>query len=315
MSKFLNKNAKVFLLAYLIIIACIFIFACYFMTQYMHIHIYYKLDGGNVVIEAGSALKEGQTNMALFRFFDYVQYCDLKYVNFGDAVTYESPYQNLINGQIESLKQMMAENGYTSTKLFVRDFKDEIIQTSFTKLTDSEGNSLALTIYNFQMSMNAFNDKLIIFGVVSIILVAIMFVMANQSRRVYYKSNLFIGILSPLAISVYSVILMLENMKLQTVFNKNSQLFKLVSLLQDPTKHMNPDDPTQTISVENIMKDFSYVDRLTKDVNDTTFVVASAFFGLIIVASVLIMVYTVYRYANCSKRRKEIIERAVQNND
>lgn len=319
MSKFLNKNAKVFLLAYIIIIACIFVFACYYMTQYMHIHIYYKVDETalqGVVFEGGSNLKEGQTNYNLFKFFDYLQYVDMGYVgSFGELVTYESPYKDLINGQIQSLQEVMTNEGYSSVNQFVRDYTQTYKEISFPLLKDADGNSLAFLIYDFQMAMNSFNNKLIVFGVVSIILVALMFVMANHNRRIYYISNLVVGVAAPLAISVYSVILMLENMQLQAMFNKNSALFKLVSLLQDPTQPVNPNDPTKTITADDIMKDFSYVDKLTSNVNDTTFTVGTLIFGVVIVASIAVAVYSVYRYLNCAKRRNEIIERAVQNND
>ena len=45
------------------------------------------------------------------------------------------------------------------------------------------------------------------------------------------------------------------------------------------------------------------------------YLIQAIFFIVVIVYSIFLIIYTVFRYNDSSKRRKEIIARAVQNND
>ena len=139
---------------------------------------------------------------------------------------------------------------------------------------------------------------------------ACLLIFSNQSRKVYYKDNLYVGILMPFIVIIFNFILMIRNFALMGMFNANSDLFKVTSLLMDP--NIKP-----TVK-QNAMIEGGFTNAIlpnTENINATSFVLATVVFIVVIITSVLMMVYTIYRYKECTKRRNDIIERAANNND
>ena len=66
-------------------------------------------------------------------------------------------------------------------------------------------------IYKFQTDMSSFNTLIIVLMLLSIVCFAVMLIFSNQSRKVYYKDNLYVGILMPLTVSVFSLVLLILN--------------------------------------------------------------------------------------------------------
>lgn len=165
-------------------------------------------------------------------------------------------------------------------------------------------------IYKFQTDMSSFNSLIIVLELVSIICFAVMLIFSNQSRKIYYKDNLAVGILMPLIVIVLNLVLMINVFSLMSTFNSNVDLFKVTSF------YMNPDVlPTEK---QKAMSEGGFRDVIsssTSNVNSLMFVIAIILFVIVMAVSVLMMVYTVYRYKECAKRRNEIIERAANKND
>jgi len=165
-------------------------------------------------------------------------------------------------------------------------------------------------IYKFQTSMSSFNTLILVFMLLSIVCFAVMLIFSNQSRKVYYKDNLYVGILMPFLVIVFNFILMIMNFGLMGDFNANSNLYKTTSFLMNPNI-----DPVLKQKAFNQGGFNDVILPNTQDVNAITYIIATLVFIIVIVVSVLMMVYTVYRYKECAKRRNDIIERAANNND
>ncbi len=75
-------------------------------------------------------------------------------------------------------------------------------------------------IYNFQQSLNDFNNIILYFGVAALVLFAILMIAGNQSRKVYYLSNLVTGVAVPSVIAVLSIVLISLNSGFYGKFNE-----------------------------------------------------------------------------------------------
>ena len=170
-----------------------------------------------------------------------------------------------------------------------------------------DGKTIAQMIYDFQLDVSSVNSFIIVIGVISLICFAIMLIFSNQSRRVYYKSNLYIGLAMPLIVIIFTIIGLIRNFSVMGTFNANKDLFRIVSFLQDP----EIDVATKSAACS----DYNIILERTSKFGATGFYLAMAAFIILAIYSVLMMVYTVYRYKECAKRRSDILERAANKND
>ncbi|MCR5349999.1 MAG: hypothetical protein K6E20_03305 [Acholeplasmatales bacterium] len=269
MPNFLKSKAKLLILIYGVIIALVLLFALAFMTNYADVHVFYRYGTDKQAIFNSSSVLNinGQTNSELFTYFS-------KLASSGGADA-NNPLYELLEGKSGS-----------------------------TVFVDS---GLAQIVYNFQTDMSDFNQQLIIYFVVSIILFSVMLICSNQSRKVYYISNLVVGITVPLLITVYSVVMLVKNLNLMNRFLDNQDLFKAVAYLQN--------GKIEAIDKNNAINDWNIILDHTEKVNVTPFIFGIIVIILVIVYSIFMAIYTLYRFKESSKRRAEIIERAANNND
>ena len=64
-------------------------------------------------------------------------------------------------------------------------------------------NKYARIVFDFKNSLDAFNDLIVTFSIIGLICFAGLLICANHSRKVYYKSNLILGIVFPLVVIVF----------------------------------------------------------------------------------------------------------------
>ncbi len=273
MANFLKNKSKWIILTYAIILSLVLLYALVYMTNFADVHVYYsKNTDGVISFSAQNTLTiNSSQNGQLFKYFQNLAVN----VSTGKTADYPNPLYSLIGKH-----------------------------SGGTTFVDS---GLAQIVYDFQTDMSEYNDQLIVYFCVCIVLFACMLIASNQSRKVYYISNLVVGITVPLAVTVYTIIMMVKNFALMGTFNDNVDLFKAVAYLQD-----------QNVTVSDKVvsyKDWSQIEDATTSVNSTVFIIGTILFIVLIVYSVLLIVYTVYRYKECSKRRAEIIERAAKAND
>lgn len=166
----------------------------------------------------------------------------------------------------------------------------------------SDFTKYANTVYNFQVQLSKVNDLIVILGFVSLICFALLLVLSNHNRRIYYKSNLYGGIFFPLVVVVLNIILLVQNFNVMGVFNENATLFNVVSLLQGDGKVTNSQTDYATLK-----------DAFT--CTSATFVIFMILFIIVIAYSVFMAVYAVLKYKATAEERAEIEKKAVANND
>ena len=165
------------------------------------------------------------------------------------------------------------------------------------------------TVFNYTMALNSYNELLVVVGIVSLVAVAFMFIFANSSRRIYYTSNVVIGVVAPLVVAVMSLIAMIQSFGVMSQFSENETLFKTVSVL------MNPVNQSETASSMLINKTGDEILEMASGVNVTGILVAMLISIVLIGYSVFVTIFTFGKYKKTEKERKEIIERAVAAND
>lgn len=179
-------------------------------------------------------------------------------------------------------------------------------QTSNAEFVGLYGTSFephAQKVFDFQVLLSKTNTNYIIFELVSVICFALLLVLANHSRRVYYKSNLIGGILLPLVVIVLNIVLLVSNLNVMNTFNQNEELFNMTSVLQN-----------SSTSVYASQQDYSYI-KTQFNVTSLSFTLYTVLFVLVIVVSVFMAVYAILKYKATAKDREEILKKAVQKND
>jgi len=232
------------------------------------------------------------------------------------ALTFMTKYAHIhvyvMNG-VPKFNAVLTINQQSNASLFTYFQKIDASNPLFSQLGGATGQNafvnsgLADKVMDFQNDMNKFNDQLIVYGCVCVILLVCMMIASNHNRKIYYISNLVIGVSAPAIITIYSIVMLAKELKLLSTFNKNEKLFRAVSYLQDGNYTIK--DKNQAI------KNWDTVMDKTKDVNNLTFILGIILFVVIIIYSVFMIFYTFYRYKECSKRRAEVKERAARAND
>lgn len=280
MIKFLTKNSKAFYITFGIMVALMFIAALYFITNYAHVHVYYTLEA-NGAISAFDRTAETTLGYSNKNLFDY-------FTKNAGIITYDSDGVGiLVNGQA-----WVTQNPETSAK-FMSMFPDA---AQFSTV-------YAPIIFDFQVAMSQYNDLIVIFGVIGIVCFALLLVFANHSRRIYYKSNLIAGVVLPLVVVVFAIIMIVKNVGLMNVFNENYDLFNVTSVLQNPA-----------YSAQAVQLDIDWiVDKFS--CNSITFIVYTVIYSIIIIYSLFLVAYACIKYKFTGQEREEIIKRAVVEND
>ena len=191
----------------------------------------------------------------------------------------------------------------TSNKYLYDFFANQGEDAAFVAKYGTSFEPFAKTVYDFQMLLSQTNTNIIIFELIGVICFALLLVLANHNRRVYYKSNLIGGIVLPLVVIILNVVLIIQNMNVMTSFNENYELFNMTSVLQN--------DETGLIASQ---KNFAYLQEHF-NVTSTSFTLYTVLFIVVIVVSVFMVVYAFLKYKATAEDREEILKKAVQKND
>ena len=163
-------------------------------------------------------------------------------------------------------------------------------------------NDFARTVYDFQKSLASVNDFIVVTGVITLVAVAVLFIFSNHSRKVYYKSNLIVGIVCRSVIIIFNVVLLVRNFLLMGQFNDNYDLLNWVSVLQDPKTTTYASQHPEVIPGQY-------------SCTTTTFIIYAVLFIIVIAYAAMMIVYTVLKYKNTTEKRIQILERAVNSNE
>lgn len=165
----------------------------------------------------------------------------------------------------------------------------------------------AYTVYDFEQALNSFNTYFLIAGLVSLASIAVLFITANSSRRIYYKSNLIAGMIVPLIVSILMLVAMIQLFGLIATFSANQDLFIATSALMNPIM--------KSEILDELYDDWELVKQYGSDANVATLVVALIVSIVVIAYSFFVAIFSIRKYKKDEKERNEIIERAATAND
>lgn len=297
MKKLLFNNSKWLYFALGIIAALIIISSLFFMNQYKFVRVNYNVEEG-VKTYVETAKLNGANQVSLFTFID-----NLGSGAYGLEENHASQALEVINnnGILTTLLKKDGNELVNFTKIVTVSWGEETVKYTFT-------NDIFTTIENFRNSLDSFNNLILIYGIVTLLTFAGLLILSNHSRKIYYKSNLFGGILLPLINVIFVVVLLIQGLGLMGTLSdaNNNAVFNVVSAIQNPAVATNVDfaasEETNLLQINNIISAFN--------VNSTTVIVYTVFFVLTAVYNVFLMVFAVMKYNATAKERKEVLDRA-----
>lgn len=193
------------------------------------------------------------------------------------------------------------EDALGNTNQLMWDFFEETSDTTFAK----DFNQYKEIVFDYQQSMSSFNNIILYYALTGIVCFAILLVLSNHNRRIYYKSNLYGGIILPGIVSIFSIVMIIMNTMLMGTFNNNFELFNRVSVLQNPDTKV---DASKQINNIQYLKDLYSCDS-------TTYIIYDVLFLLVCLYSIFLIATAIIKYKATGKERKEIIEKVVMSND
>ena len=282
MNKLLSKNAKFIYLVCGILSFLTLLLGLVFMTQYRYIRVNYLIDSNGQVEILETDQLNGKDQSALYSFINRLGNNNKS--NGRNSYVGLEAYEN--HPELQEFKQKYIVEAEDGTYVL----KDEIL----------------MQVYNYRNKLDNYNNLIILFSAVSIVMFALTFVLSNHSRRIYYKSNLIGGIVLPGVIVLLNLILIIMSIGLISELSSNYTLYNLVSVLQNPANalYSRPAKTTETLNtyLQTILNSY--------DCNATTFVLYDLLFGFGIAYNAFLIAFAVLKYKNTAERRKEVIERS-----
>lgn len=171
--------------------------------------------------------------------------------------------------------------------------------------------TLARKVYTFQINASSFNDLIVIYSVIGLIAFAILLILGNHQRKVYYISNLTGGIAIPVFMIIASLLMIFKTIFLLGDFTQNKELYWV-------TNYASNSDIQNIVKDQLLLRtDISKADFLNTlgQYNESVFYIAIVLFAAVIAYSVFLLVSTLTKYKATAKKRAEVIQRAVLKND
>ena len=159
-------------------------------------------------------------------------------------------------------------------------------------------NESILTIRNCFVHLQNANWLIFYYFIVVVVLVAICFVFSNHSRRIYYKSNLIIGVLTSVVIIGFGIYVLVANSLIISELSENHMLLNTYNYV------------CNTESAADSLKSLDTIKNLN-DINSNTIIISDALLALVIGYAAFMLVYNIRRYNVCEAERKDIIAKAV----
>lgn len=161
-------------------------------------------------------------------------------------------------------------------------------------------------IVDYRDQLNSFNTALLWYGIVGLILFAVMLIVGNHSRNVYYITNIIFGIICPLAMTIFGIILLVKDLNLLSQFNENSEFWRAVSIAQN-----KGNDSASQLTYRKYIQTGDVNSYMAGDTTNSTTLVTTMIFIIISIGySVFTLIHSVRKYLATKAHRKEILERA-----
>jgi len=204
---------------------------------------------------------------------------------------------------------------YTNSFLFNR-FWNGVFKNTGEVYSAKEGWNISKTfvdrdefykfIVDYREQLNSFNTGLLWYGVIGLIVFAAMLIVGNHNRNVYYITNIIFGVICPLIMIIFGIVLLVKDLNLLSQFNENKEFWQAVSIAQnkgnDSSVQLQYRKFIQTQDIDSYYKGDT--------TNSTTLVMTMIFLIISIGYSIFTMVHSIRKYFATKARRQEIIERA-----
>ncbi|MBQ9449019.1 MAG: hypothetical protein IJU60_04010 [Acholeplasmatales bacterium] len=272
MKNFLSKKAKLIYLLCGVFSLLTLILSLGFMTQYRYLRVNYMIEtnratGEQRIVIGSTATLNGDDQRPLFDFVNQL----------GSGI-----YDDL-----ESYK------AHPELEEFQTQYMDGTVLKEEAKMQ----------VLNYKKSLDNYNNMIVIFSVLSLVMFALMFVFGNNSRRIYYKSNLIAGIVLPGVIVVLNLVLIISSFSLMNELAQNYTYYNLISVLQNPDNRIYTQlavtAETNSKNLATLMNSF--------DCNALTFVLYDLLFAFVLAYNVFLIVFAILKYKWTAQRRAEVI--------
>lgn len=270
----------------------------FFMTQYRNIRVNYSLDNGKVVYLEANTLN-GADQTKLFTFIN-----DLANNNYKEST-----------GGTKS-QEMIDNNSIIQTVLTKNEGTDEYKYLTYEKIENAwnveykyqYNNEIFEMIRDFRVKVDNTNNLILIFGIVTLITFAVLLILSNHDRKIYYKENLIGGILLPLINIVLFAILIVNCISLIGDISdpvKNA-FYNIFSVSQNASVSQNigvaVTDQTNLTQIQNIINNFN--------VNSSTLIGYIIMFVVFAAYNAFMIIFAVLKYKDTAKERNDVLERA-----
>lgn len=235
------------------------------------------------------------------------------------ALPFKTQYGNIYVNVATTIEEATGDTQNSSISTDQAQLFNLFERTTASGFVDNNGaefkhdfNQYKVQVYEFQKDLNTVNDLILWYGIIALIGVAFLYVFSNNSRKVYYKSNIIVSALFTLTMVVFGVITLVKNIAVMGDFTSNSNLYNIVSVMQN-TSYANaayqyavPDSATATPSIQYLYDSF--------DCNVVTFIVYDIIIIAVLAYSVFLFILSVTKY-NATRERRQELEKVVALND
>lgn len=270
MSQFLKKRAKLIYILMFVFSLFIFVSSTVYITSYNNTALPYNKD----VLEDPNAIFNSE----------------------GDLNDFIAKLHKFAKAGCEEAKFDFTYGSFTPNETYMLDLGGIFKQEKYTNY-----NILYRVMFDFNQKLQVTNNSLFYLGMFSLVMLAIMLICANASRKKYYISNLVSGVVCPSATIIFSGITMYYNVSAMLFLNKYWDMINWGNLAnQNKTNILFEYNGVQE-QVNPAVKWFIEGDKSHFELNYNTLIIYSIFLVSFIIFNGLLIAYNVFRYLDTKK--------------
>ncbi len=234
------------------------------------------------------------------------------------ALPFKTQYSNIYVNVATTIEEAVGDTQNGSLQTDQAQLFNLFERTTASGFVDNNGaefkhdfNEYKKQVYDFQKDLNNVNDLILWYGILALIGVAVLYIFSNNTRKVYYKSNVISSAVFTLFMIVFGVVTLINSISVMSNFTANSNLYNIVSVMQNPSYantayQLAAPEGGAAGSVEYLYSSF--------DCNVATFILYDVILVAVMVYSVFLFILSITKYNATAERRKEL-EKVVALND
>ena len=233
------------------------------------------------------------------------------------ALPFKTQYSNIyinVTTTIEEASGSDQNKALGNDQSYLFDLFEDVQASGF---VDNEGKIFEkdfnkyykVQVYEFQNNLNDLNNLILWYGIIALIGVAFLYIFANNSRKIYYKSNVLVSAAFTLFMVAFGLVVLIKSFSVMSDFNSNSELYNIVSVMQNQSYASEAYQYASASS--NASLDYL---KNAYDCDSLTFIVYDIIFVAVIIYSVFLFILSIVKFNATADRRKEL-EKVVTVND